>query len=777
MPHSSRWPRRVLAVAIALSTPAGQHLTAVAGPDDQKIVMSEGHVDSPKAFWDKGQNNFTLKSSYGDTSPVDETVSWLPHYYLQRGRNKSEQQQFIRLVTDEPGEEILGKPGQPLFWAQAVPADLKNMLWQGFGADTNIPVERFRDGSFQLDLVDFQGPGDMTFSRGGEGFPVANLLSSVRKANRSIWLTAGDHSHNDTTFTKPGRYVMKMSASARGKDGKLIQSPAQTVTWQVGGTKPSSKNIGDVKKAFDAAASHGSQTATGAKLSIAPAQREHMSTLTFATGNAGDNGTAVFYIDGHYLAEVPVKAGMAEWEEMLGAGTSSYQVVYVPSAQSVSKPWVSAPLSYDAMGAATTGETTKAGTFPTAPTRPASPTLARNDYRPTSNDVHISNKQGSAFDEFDSLTVKPKDDSLSLHVVGGLYRPGSHAPSCEVDFVSTPADRTGEYDADCAGKDLEWRLTVVPQSWVKPGATTVKVDSKANAPYALNGTAQLGNAQSAAPSAPAEEPKAEDSAAVPNKTPVTLSQGHVDIAPALTKDGLRVTIGDDTRQHSTTSVVRDPKAVTLEVREQARKVRKGKATEGSAWDFLGKPGEQYWLLPESQNKYLVWPGFSTEHLDRSTFPKGVDFEIAPGTSPAGAQWFAFKTSSLDRTPHFIADNTKTFTYPDPGHSHINWVFTAPGKYTVKVRAVPKAGSPAELSQPTPWEFITFDVKGTKGSADNDNNDNNGNNGDNGNSNNPKPPAQPSGSSQVPSWGWVLIALGALGGLGLALWPMISKFIR
>lgn len=72
---SSLIRRRVFASLATISLVAP--VPALAGPNDNLIVRTKVHVDSPNAFWDKKENNFILKSKSGDVLPIEETVNWV----------------------------------------------------------------------------------------------------------------------------------------------------------------------------------------------------------------------------------------------------------------------------------------------------------------------------------------------------------------------------------------------------------------------------------------------------------------------------------------------------------------------------------------------------------------------------------------------------------------------------------------------------------------------------------------------------------------------------
>ena len=74
---------------------------------------------------------------------------------------------------------------------------------------------------------------------------------------RSTSVQPGNHTHNHSTFSKPGRYEATYQVTARDTDGNRIASQPQTLVWQVGGTRPNPNGIGDVVAAYNAANNEG----------------------------------------------------------------------------------------------------------------------------------------------------------------------------------------------------------------------------------------------------------------------------------------------------------------------------------------------------------------------------------------------------------------------------------------------------------------------------------------------------------------------------------------
>lgn len=737
-PASHRALATLLALCLPISGLVHPHASTLplltqawAGPDDQRTVLDQGHIDSPKVFWDHSANNFNIKAQAEKTQPIEKTVSWISKTYNEDGSPA-----YIREVSKDPQEAFLGTPGTPLYWAQSLPSDQLKMIWQGFGASANVPTEQFRDASFQTDLLAFSGPGNMDLWGGGHTYPLVTLMSSRDTGHRINFLNKGTHSHNETTFTKPGRYELTLRASARTKDGSLIASQPQTQVWQVGGTRPNAHGIGDVRAAYDAAntASQTPESHTNIstpQLSISPTPTDssthqdakYLSTLTFTTGNTSDTGTAVFYIDGFYLAEVKVTNGQASWDEMLGNGSSDYQVVYIPAAGSPTPRFISAPLSYERGNA--TATTTKTGSFPTASSKTPVAPLDTADYQPSSKKVQLTVTKESKLTGWSSINVQPEDPNLTLRVRGGYFytKNGKKETHCRFDFLSTPHNRTGEFAGKyCQNDGEEFRAEIIPESRSTIGGAVLDRKVRGEDLFKLKTTLDLGtgadtDSGTTPTPAPGPSPSGDDNDQTATtellKDDVELTSGHLDIAPMTTAEGLRMGIGDGTLSYvKDRTVKRDPAHVKLVVSDEARKILgEGAMANAKGYEFLGAPGTKIWLLPQVQDPALLWPGFSSEFTSRTTYPDGFDFEIEGQSAPAHASWWAF-TSTLDGQPKQLASSAEPSTISKVSHLHLNWAFNTPGTYRIKVRAIPRtAAGTQNRQQATQWQTITFEVQG------------------------------------------------------------------
>lgn len=723
---------------------------ASAGPDDSKTIATQEHVDSPKVFWDESAGNFVLRTNVGQNPPPIETTA----LWVGKGYNDAGHQQYIHPITKDNAPELgfAGKPGDLLYRAPAQPGFSRSPIWAGFGADTNVPIERFRDQSFTLDMVGFDGPGRMEmFNNYGTEHKesASRLLSSHDVGLRSAFLTAGSHTHNDTTFTRPGRYEMTYRASARDTNGTLIHSAPQTLVWQVGGTKPSAEGLGDVAKAYQASSTTTSPS-FAPKLSLTPhAGRdkdgdEHLSQLEFTTGDSADQGTAIFYIDGYHLAEVPVSSGHATWTEMVGSQSSNFQVVYVPRSGH-SPRWVSAPIAY------TTGQqraqTSQPGQFPTKASQDPAPAFDTNEFTDGSDEATVTSsvKDGSA-----TVTVTPADPRMIAHVKGGfITNPKDDIPDCDVDFVSGPNTRSVRADVRyCGGDATSLKLDITPLPRDHRSAAHMKVSGGLNSTTQVRWGENTGDVSPTsappAPTTPAQpgptDPDGHTGPALPGPTdparpaptvpaptgsqpgaptepgqgvnpsdtsPVTIDRGHVDVGPVSSDGGATMALVDDSRTHARQTVLRDPESVRLSVSDHAKHVR-GDVSAAEvrkaglsgrpvfpdrAYDFLGAKGTPVWVLPQNQTDGLVWPGFSTERMPTEDYPDGVNLTLTPISAPDKGAWWAF-TAGLSNDVTMLGSSEKPHEIVNkaPAHIHNNWVFTKPGTYVIGVSASGKNAS-------------------------------------------------------------------------------------
>lgn len=430
------------AAALFALAGAAPSLPAAAGPDDGKIVTTKGHVDAPKAYWDEQNGTFVLMNEANpyktgaDTYELDKTVNWVGKGYSGRD-GKS---QYTMTLGDSPSLAFLGEPGQTLYMAPHLTSGNQDPIWAGLGASAKIPTERFRDGVFVTDILSVEGPGRMELFRyNPDDAPadVYRMLSSSSTGWHSWLLDKGSHTHNTTTFTRPGRYVVTYRAVARSTDGRIISSKPSKLVWQVGGMQPV---LGDgtptAVPTVDRynAAPVGDLDAAKYVLSVAPHRLDadpaknkdaddKLSDITFTAANKNLKGTLTLYNNGYFLTDLPVVNGTATWSEMLGSEGSQLQAVFTPDTSDANSAeasrWISHKLTYEPGKAESVYSDDGNGSWPEEIPDEANTVLSTEQYTPTSMDYDVTvTPNGNGFS---TVEVRFKDPKVRGFLRGGFY--------------------------------------------------------------------------------------------------------------------------------------------------------------------------------------------------------------------------------------------------------------------------------------------------------------------------------------------------------------------
>ena len=430
------------AAALLALAGAAPSLPAAAGPDDGKIVTTKGHVDAPKVYWDEQNGTFVLMNEANpyktgaDTYELDKTVNWVGKGYSTRD-GKS---QYTMTLGESPSLAFLGEPGQTLYMAPHLTYGNQDPIWAGLGASTKVPTERFRDGVFATDILSVEGPGRMELFRyNPDDAPadVYRMLSSSSTGWHSWLLDKGSHTHNTTTFTRPGRYVVTYRTVARSTDGRIISSKPSKLVWQVGGMQPV---LGDgtptAVPTVDRynAAPVGDLDAAKYVLSVAPHRLDadpaknkdaddKLSDITFTAANKNLKGTLTLYNNGYFLTDLPVVNGTATWSEMLGSEGSQLQAVFTPDTSDANSAeasrWISHKLTYEPGKAESVYSDDGNGSWPEEIPDQANTVLSTQQYTPTSMDYDVTvTPNGNGFS---TVEVRFKDPKVRGFMRGGFY--------------------------------------------------------------------------------------------------------------------------------------------------------------------------------------------------------------------------------------------------------------------------------------------------------------------------------------------------------------------
>lgn len=187
------------------------------------------------------------------------------------------------------------------------------------------------------------------------------------------------------------------------------------------------------------------------------------------------------------------------------------------------------------------------------------------------------------------------------------------------------------------------------------------------------------------------------SAGVASADPI--STGHVDVvdvdyaAGALT---VRLLNG---------STEVDPAAAELVVLSGAKTT----VPSNTAYSFLGAPGDPVWILPQTQNANLLWPGWNATDVPSGVF--GSNTLQLSLVSVTGGELAIYTTSLGSPTVLFdsgdgLPDNRSLAA---GAHAHANWAFDTAGTYTVTFRVSGTLTSGTTISDEATYTFTVQDA--------------------------------------------------------------------
>ncbi|WKD58935.1 choice-of-anchor M domain-containing protein [Corynebacterium caspium] len=666
---------------------------AFAGPDDGKVIATESHVDAPKTYWEDG--TFKLKSEFRTKAyPAEDTAIWVGKGWGTRGN----QYQFT--LPEGNLFDFVGQPGQTFYSTPAVIWSSHAPVWWGFGADS-FPVDQFRDKISALDLVSVSGPGNVElFSYYEDASTARRMLGTSDTSPHSSVLSPGDHTHNYTIFTRPGRYELTYVTTARNLDGTMVKSEPTTMAVQVGGQRPLDTKTESLQDRWDAAPDK-ELAENSYSLKLEPNKvkdkdgDENLTTITFEADDKAVSGTLTLLIDGYFLTDLPVKNGMATWNELLGPLDSKIQAVFTPSEESSKAGrWISEQVQYN-HGQSSQTTSAKSETVWVDKSSEVRKLARTEEYNVANTKVHVNvSKVG---EESAKVEVTTEDPNFVGFISGGIYDSVAATAATET-FDGTIQNGKGTYFIDGAEdyEDYAFKLGITAH----PLMDTKPVEMVLTDKYAFGkeitkdvDLVKVGNS-----GANPKPPTSSDNSCTALDL---LSKGHVDIQAMGDANDLQLSLKDDT---SGPSKNRPLDEVVFGVFNNAKRHNK-LGTKYPELNFL--PDEVY-LLPQSQNRDIIWPGYSTEHLDYKNFKDGVTLHLDPISVPDGAVWGMFKNNLSD--VEVLVDSTKnqySFPVTFATHAHTNWAFSKEGTYKLRVHYSATSKDGKELK--TQEQTLTFAV--------------------------------------------------------------------
>ena len=706
MSHLRRISTAALALFLAL-TPAA----AWAGPDqDKEWIVTRQHVDAPIPVWHDDTNSFSLNTI---NMPMEKTALWIPKAWTGTGEKDEAKSQLV-IPAKRPDLAFLGAEGTVLNAAPQNPGPGNTPIWAGLGAGEIGDTDKFEGETYTLDLISVDGPGRMEmFIDNGDS--VNRFLSSHDTAYRSVYNPR--HTHLYTTFTQPGRYVANYKMTARSADGTAIySSPITPLVWQVGGADPTEGTIKDIVSAYNAARAERSDgNAATPTLTVSHhAEREHpgdnyLTDITLDTGVATDTGRAWITVNGYFLTEVPVEGGRATVSELLGADAAAVQAIYIPG-DSASARWISQTVQYSQKD---TEPVTVGGTDTIlGPSNPDPAPVWNPDHLPISSrrvDVSYDLVPGST-DQY-TATVRANDPNLrATYKIEFLESKWDFSPWCSMEGTlgAGGMDTKTQDLGVCQSDPMYIRVTLRPHP-LSDAVMTVADASDVTVGSHVGLTAMLKMRDGiAAPEEPEPAPNptptpapaldngGNDATPAPASSllsdPVEIARGHLDVrlTQASGEGGLTygLAVKDDSLTNARTSVLRTVGSTTLTVAPNARFVRPASLSDPS-YDVLGPVGTATYVLPETQNSDIVWPGLSTEGIDYAALPEGADLTLHLAQAPEGARVAFFQGGTFGAGAKVHFDSTRgdgVVHTTEATHMHGNWVFSTPGTYRIEVGA-------------------------------------------------------------------------------------------
>ncbi|MGQ4538501.1 choice-of-anchor M domain-containing protein [Dermabacteraceae bacterium P7074] len=758
--HAERALALVTALAVVLVGFANTPLAYAADTFEGRDLLYRKHVDAAHIDWegDADTGHFVFKVIDGSTPrPADEVFVRLGPDADTRGIETSRTK-----VPYDPDMAFLGKPGDVVWSSPQQYLPGWSPVWAGFGASHNIP-EKFYPESIELELVESGGPGDVEVFTLNNGKNPTRLFSSKDKEHARFPMPPGAHTHTNWAFTKPGRYDTKWRAHGKTSDGKEVVSDINTITWLVGEDKDLGIPEGTYKGAVILL------SADNFDIGEPPAETpkndtpEKVDPLAY---NPTKNLPKCTHVSEGHL-DLRAKIGSNGWVEafmrqdlpngkQVDHGTSSV-VIEVPNAAKVNvgddKRFADLAKIVGTGDKWELPEVQKAGVpWPGFSTED----LDYTDNKETSIIIESFNgPKGSsmALGHYDSLVNKYQVDlnSKRTNQVWRVNEPTHVHPSIvfsdpgfyRVEYTISYAKTTGkrgydfytvfyavgdeaianacERESEVAPEPEEPADPIQPNPAPEQPSEPAPADPVEDPAQPADPNEEPAPAEPAQPSdeqpapAPAQPSKPSEPATPAPAKPVTpkadhlvLEKGHLDAFNVTVKDGkLHLVLKEDvTGSH----VLRAPETVELHVKSAAKvDIPAG---------FPGE-GKDRFFLPQTQNHNLLWPGWDTMSTANSGFAPGINLEFTEVSGPG--QIFLFGTGFSGTTPLLKGGATELKSgsvreQAFPAHTHANWVFTKPGVYTVKVRAVGMKDGKQSVSNEAVYTWTVGDEFKGKGYA-------------------------------------------------------------
>ena len=154
------------------------------------------------------------------------------------------------------------------------------------------------------------------------------------------------------------------------------------------------------------------------------------------------------------------------------------------------------------------------------------------------------------------------------------------------------------------------------------------------------------------------------------------TEGHFDLGPAIENGSLVARIKDDRTQPAQWV---DPSTLTFALGDAAR------ITAPADLGFVATAGSSVWLIPSTQIAGVPWLGLNSQREEIVTRTTGgVQFTLDAVEGPGRVAVFNAGALGSGVGEHVFDGPGSSYTLGPNTHAHQNWVFTAPGTYTLTI---------------------------------------------------------------------------------------------
>ena len=154
------------------------------------------------------------------------------------------------------------------------------------------------------------------------------------------------------------------------------------------------------------------------------------------------------------------------------------------------------------------------------------------------------------------------------------------------------------------------------------------------------------------------------------------TDGHFDLGPAIENGTLVARVKDDRSQPAQWV---DPSSLTFALGDAAR------ITAPAELGFDATPGASVWLIPSTQIAGVPWLGLNSQREEIVTGTTGpVQFTLDAVEGPGRVAVFNAGALGSGVGEHVFDGPGTGYTLGANTHAHQNWVFTAPGTYTLTI---------------------------------------------------------------------------------------------